>query len=131
MGIVLLPMFIAILWVVVCSVKDIVLKARAKRFDYLSVFFSPFVTGTVYISLVLIWKIEGRIYAFAPFFLTALFCIFAPFLLSKLIERSNGKAGNFISNLLKCSVIVGFAILIIFNGFLLDITQLIDVETYH
>ncbi|HEU4903471.1 MAG TPA: hypothetical protein VFT06_11785 [Flavisolibacter sp.] len=131
MGIVLLPIFMATLWIVVRSVKDIFQKASAERFDYLAAFFSPFVTGTIYFGLVLFWKIEGRVYAFAPFFLTALFCIFAPFLLSQLIERSNGRAGNLISNLLKCSVIVGFAILIIFNGFLLDITQLLGIETYH
>jgi len=131
MGILILLFFLLLLAVVVLSLLDLKKKVRTNRFSYTSLFFSSFITGIIYLCLILYWKSSGQVYVFEPFFLTVLFCIVTPFLLSRLLDYVGKERTNHLSNSLKGSVIVGLVILIVFNSFIYDITKIIGVTVHH
>jgi hypothetical protein len=131
MGIVVIMLFIFLLIVIVLSLLDISKNIKAKRFSYKSLLVSPFITLAIYLALIVYWKSIDRVYVFEPFFLTSLFCIVAPFILSRIMDNSKKAKIDFLSNSLKASVLIGLLILIVFNSFIYDITKLIGVTVYN
>jgi hypothetical protein len=131
MGILLLPIAVGILFIFFKTSIDLVKKIRAGKLNYLAIFLSPCVSGTLYLGLILYWKVIKRVYVFEPFFLIPLICLGIPFLMSHFIDKGKVEDGGFLSDLMKFSIIISIVILIVFNGLLFDIERLIGVETYH
>lgn len=130
MGLVLLPIFIGTLVAFVISIKSIFKRIKDKQFNYISILLSPFVIGIIYLNHIFYWIYIGRVYAFEPFFMLTFFCIVVPFFLSKYFESTNTPYAEFLSDLLKCLIIVSVVTFTIFYR-LFDIQHFIDVEIYY
>lgn len=126
MGIILLPYFFGIFFIIAFSLKLIIKDIKLKKLQMNDLISAFFISILFLIFIHYIYSTSERIYAFGPFFFIPLVSIIIPFVVSIIIRPIKYK----IFVILNSSVIITTILIIIFFKYF-DVIERYNLETYH
>ncbi len=129
MGLILLPYFFGILFVVAFSVFQ-TFKFRKEEELKQKIFIGSLFSILILFVTNLIYANSKEVYAFGPFFLIPLITIILPFLVGQIFNLIKVNEFRLIGHSLVISVIISTLIMLIFYKYL-DVFERFNLSTYH
>ena len=129
MGLVLLPYFFGILFVVAFSVFQ-TFKFRKEEELKQKIFIGSLFSILILFVTNLIYANSKEAYAFGPFFLIPLITIILPFIIAQILKLVTIKRFQIIGHSLVISVIISTLLMLVFYKYL-DVFERFNLSTYH
>ena len=129
MGLILLPYFLGILFIIAFCVFQI-FKFRKENELKQKIFIACLFSVLILFVTNLIYANSKEVYAFGPFFLIPLITIILPFLVGQIFNLIKVNEFRIIGHSLVISVIISTLIMLVFYKYL-DVFERFNLSTYH
>jgi len=127
MGLIIIPIWIIAFIMFIVSIVNLYKEAIGTKIN-LKVGLIGLLLSIIFIGLHLIyWKIDGKVFALLPSIIFPLTCIILPTVLYPLVKNIQQK----ISSIILISILISGIIFIVFNQYLFNISDLLNIKKLH
>jgi|GEM_PF-2627491 len=127
MGIIIIPIWIIAFIIFLVSIVNLYKEVLGTKI-ILKIIFIGFSLSIIFIGLHLIyWKINGKVYGLAPALIFPITCIIFPTAIYPIAKNISQK----ISSILLISIFIPGILLILFNDYLFNVSDLLNIKKHY
>lgn len=131
MGIIILPFWLAALWITIFAIMKTVRLIRNNEINFKEIFFGLIISGSIFHLICLSYLNEGSAWGLSPAFRIPVFMILVPFGFYALIDMSSNKFLKYFATLMLISAGIAGILCIIFNNVFFELLDILGVEKYY